>query len=62
MSKFEPEQFINYERIEQNVEVVKKRLGHLVLSRFYARTICYATHCAFVGFDCGIIGFVTAPL
>ena len=30
MSKFEPEQFINYERIEKNVEVVKQRSGHFV--------------------------------
>lgn len=27
MSKFEPEQFINYEGIEKNIEVVKQRLG-----------------------------------
>ena len=32
MSKFEPERFINYETLAENVEVVKQRLGHVFLS------------------------------
>lgn len=43
MSKFEPEQFINYERIEQNVEVVKQRLGILLKVQnvaLHSRYVC----------------------
>ena len=45
MSKFEPEQFINYERIEQNVEAVKKRLD-LYGFMFAQIVLLNATHTA----------------